>query len=243
VVAITAGVNERKGGATDRHDKEGRLKLLDANARAYREIVPRVAAAAPQAVLLVVTDPPDPLADVARELAPKHAVLSAGTFLDSLRLRFHLARKLGIDARSVEANVLGEHGTSQVYVWSGARAGGVPILPGLVPAGVDAGAFRHEIEEAVRFANIDIIEGTGASQLGIGIVTARIAEAIVADESVVVPIGSHQPRYGVTLSLPSVLGPGGVKRVLEPALDDDEARALQASAEAIKASLAHLRSP
>jgi L-lactate dehydrogenase len=240
VVAITAGVNERKGGATDRNDRQGRLKLLEANAKAYREIVPRVAAAAPDAVLLVVTDPPDPLADIARELAPRHSIVGTGTFLDSLRLRFHLGRKLGLDARSIDANVLGEHGTSQVFVWSGARANGVPILPKLVPAGAAAGSFRREIEEAVRFANIDIIEGTGASQLGIGVVTARLAEAIVRDECIVLPAGSFQPRFGVTLSLPSVIGRGGVARVLDPELNDEEARALQASAEAIRHSLSQL---
>jgi L-lactate dehydrogenase len=234
VVAITAGINEKQGGATNRNDPAGRLRLLASNARAYREIVPQVVAAAPDAILLVVTDPPDALADVARALVRGGQVLSTGTLLDSLRLRFHLAQKLGLDARSVDAMVLGEHGTSQVYAWSAARVCGAPVIPGLVPRGQDAAAFKHEIEEAVRFANINIIEGTGASQLGIGVVTARIVEAIVRDERVVLPLGSYHRKYKVTMSLPSRIGRDGVTQVLEPALDDDEWARLEASAQAIR---------
>jgi len=115
IVALTAGVNERSGGATDRADPAGRLKLLQENTGIYEELVARVVAEAPEAILLVVTDPPDPLADVARRVARHDRVLGTGTFLDSLRFRFHLAARLGVDARSVEAMVLGEHGTSQVF--------------------------------------------------------------------------------------------------------------------------------
>jgi len=90
VVLITSGVNEKTGGATDRSDPKGRLKLLAKNAEIYRDIVPKIAAAAPDAVLVAVTDPPDPLADVARQSAPKARLLSAGTYLDSQRFRVHL---------------------------------------------------------------------------------------------------------------------------------------------------------
>jgi L-lactate dehydrogenase len=96
---VTAGINERAGSATDRSDSAGRLKLLDANANAYRDIVPRIVAVAPQAVILVVTDPPDPLADLARRLAGHERVLSSGTFLDTLRFtrgeRLPAARRQG----------------------------------------------------------------------------------------------------------------------------------------------------
>src|SRR3954454_6074477 len=95
IIMITAGVNEKAGGATDRSDPEGRLKLLDKNAEIYRDIVPQIARAAPDAVLLAVTDPPDPLADLTRTLAGHDAVLSTGTWLYSLRFRTHIAAKLG----------------------------------------------------------------------------------------------------------------------------------------------------
>ena len=241
VVAITAGTNEKKGGATNRDDPEGRLKLLDANAAVYRDIVPRIAQAAADAILLVVTDPPDPLADIARGLCKGNVVLGTGTFLDSLRLRFHLGAKLGVDPRSVDAMVLGEHGTSQVYAWSAARVAGTPVIPNLVPKGHDAASFRKEIEEAVRFANINIIEGTGASQHGIGVVTARIVEAIVRDERVAIPIGSYHRKYGVTLSLPARIGRDGVSHVLEPQLSDGEWGDVEASAQAIRRSLERVR--
>jgi L-lactate dehydrogenase len=241
VVVITAGTNEKKGGATNRNDPEGRLKLLDSNADAYREIVPSIAQVVPEAILLVVTDPPDPLADVARGLAQGSRVLSSGTFLDSLRLRFHLGAKLGVDPRSVDAMVLGEHGTSQVYAWSAARIGGSLVIPKLLPRGQDAAGFKREIEEAVRFANINIIEGTGASQLGIGVVSARIVEAIAGDEQLVIPIGSYHARYGVTLSLPSRLGRSGVTHVFAPDVDESESLALDASAQAIRRSCERTR--
>jgi L-lactate dehydrogenase len=241
VVMITSGINEKTGGATDRNDKEGRLKLLDKNAAIYRDIVPRIVKAAPEAVLLVVTDPPDPLADVAREAAGHGRVMSSGTFLDSLRFRFHLGRRIGLDPASIDAMVLGEHGTSQVYVWSQARAGGTPIVPALLPKGASAERFRAEVEQDVKYANIDIIEGTGASRLGIGVVVARIVEMVVRDEHAAIPIGSFHERFGVTLSLPSVVGRRGVERVLPLALSGEEAAALDRSAGAIRKALESAR--
>jgi len=92
LVIITAGVNEKTGGATDRSDPQGRLRLLDRNADIYRDLVPRIVHAAPRAVILVVTDPPDPLADITRVCAKHERVLSSGTFLDSLRFRVHLGQ-------------------------------------------------------------------------------------------------------------------------------------------------------
>ena len=108
LVIITAGINERAGGATDRGDPAGRLKLLEANANVYRDIVPRIVAVAPQAVILVVTDPPDPLADLARRLAGHERVLSSGTFLDTLRFRFcHFRRPASSRARRPSPSVRG----------------------------------------------------------------------------------------------------------------------------------------
>src|SRR3954467_1347743 len=225
LVMLTAGVNEKSGGATDRNDPKGRLKLLDTNVGVYKELVPKVAEAAPGAVLLVVSDPPDPLADLARRLAGHDRVLSTGTLLDSLRFRVHLAQQLGINPTSVEAQVVGEHGTSEVMLWSSARVSGVPIAEAL-PAGNSMDDFRKGVEREVRYANITIIEGNEASQFGIGIVSARIAEAVLRDERTVLPIGAYNADYDVTLSLPSVVGREGVSRVFEPAMSDEERRSL-----------------
>jgi L-lactate dehydrogenase len=242
LVMLTAGVNEKSGGATDRGDPEGRLKLLDTNAGIYRDIVPKVAAAAPAAVLLVVTDPPDPLADLTRRLAGHDRVLSTGTLLDSLRFRVHLAGRLGVNPASVEALVVGEHGTSEVLLWSSARVAGVPVADAL-PAGTSMGELRNAVESDVRYANISIIEGNEASQFGIGIVSTRIAEAVLRDERAVLPIGAYNAGYGVTLSLPSVVGREGVSRLLEPAMSAEEWRSLHQSAEVLRQAAQRVLQP
>ena len=242
LVMITAGVNEKAGGATDRNDAEGRLKLLDANVAIYQEIVPQVVAAAPDAVLMIVTDPPDPLADLTRELATHDRVLSTGTVIDSLRFRVHLGERLGVNPASVDAMAIGEHGTSEVLLWSSASVAGVPIEDACRQCDEPFDRMRETVERDVRFANITIIEGNNASQYGIGIVCARLTEAVLRDERGVFPVASYQAAYGVTLALPSVVGRGGVVRVLEPPMSADERTQLERSAERLRSAGARVRS-
>jgi L-lactate dehydrogenase len=237
LVMITSGINEKTGGATDRNDPEGRLKLFHKNAEIYRNIVPNIVRAAPEAVLLVVTDPPDPLADIAREVAGHERVLSAGTYLDSLRFRVHLGKYFGVNPAYVEAQVIGDHGTSQVFLWSSARVGGVPVLALLKARNEKLGDLRTKVEKDVRYANITIIEGHDASQYGIGIVSARIAEMVLSDERAVIPIGSFQKQFGVTLSLPSLVGRSGVRQVLKPDLSEEEREGLKKSIDSLKKAL------
>jgi len=237
LIMVTAGVNEKDGGATDRSDPKGRLNLLHKNAKAYEDIIPKITQAAPDAVILVVTDPPDPLADLALRLGHKK-VLSTGTYLDSLRFRFHLARRLQVNAQSVEAIVVGEHGTSQVFLWSGARIGGRSVELFAKDSGVSFDQFKKEIEQEVRYANITIIEGTGASVFGIGVVSARIAEIVLRDEQSVIPIGSFNPDFGTTLSLPGVLGRNGVSRIIMPEMSEAERDLLDKSARTIREAAA-----
>jgi L-lactate dehydrogenase len=234
LVMVTAGINEKAGGATDRNDREGRLRLLDTNAEIYRETVPHIVGAAPGAVILVVTDPPDPLADIARISAGHAHVLSTGTFLDSLRFRVHLAEHFEVDANQVEAQIVGEHGISQVFLWSTARIAGVPVSTIIKERGVSLDSVREQVEKSVRYANITIIEGNDASQFGIGIVAARIAEIVLRDERAVIPIGSYNERFGVTLSLPSIVGREGVVRMFEPEMSPAEQQALVLSAANLK---------
>jgi L-lactate dehydrogenase len=241
VVLVTAGVNEKTGGATDRNDPQGRLRLLEKNAAIYRDIVPQIVRAAPEAVLVAVTDPPDPLADIARDAAGHDRVLSAGTFLDSLRFRVHLGTHFGVDPAHVEAQVIGDHGTSQVFLWSSARVAGVPVEELYRRRGENPDEAHARLEQEVRYANIAIIEGHDASQYGIGIVSARIAEMVLRDERAAVPIGSYQRAFGVTLSLPSVVGRPGVVEVLQPELSAEERAALEKSAQSLRAALARVR--
>jgi L-lactate dehydrogenase len=240
VVLVTSGVNEKKGGATDRSDPKGRLRLLGKNAEIYRDIVPKIVKAAPEAIIVAVTDPPDPLADVARAAAKHDRVLSAGTYLDSQRFRVHLGKYFGADPAHVEAQVIGDHGTSQVFLWSSARVGGVPVARLLEARGEKLEDLRKKIEQQVRYANITIIEGHDASQYGIGIVSVRIAEMILNDERAVIPIGSYQKQFGVTLSLPSIVGRNGVDAVLEPQLSEEERKGLEKSAATLKQALSEL---
>jgi len=237
VVLITSGVNEKTGGATDRNDPQGRLRLLDKNAAIYRDIVPQIVRAAPNAVLVAVTDPPDPLADIAREAAGHDRVLSTGTYLDSLRFRVHLGRHFGVDPNSVEAQVIGDHGTSQVFLWSTARIAGVPVTELVQKRGEKLDDIRAQLEKDVRYVNITIIEGHDASQYGIGIVSARIAEIVLRDERAAIPIGSYQSEFGVTLSLPSIIGRAGVLEVMQPELSPEERSALERSAEDLRGAL------
>ncbi len=237
LVMITSGVNEKTGGATDRSDPAGRLRLLQTNAGVYRQIVPEIVKAAPDAVILVVSDPPDPLADLARQLAGHNRVLSTGTLIDSLRFRVHLARRFGVSAASVDALVIGEHGTSEVFLWSSVQVGGVPIASLLAQRREPLPPFRDSIEQEVRYANITIIEGNNASQYGIGMVSARIAEAVVRDELAVLPVGIYHQQFGVTLSLPTIIGRRGAAGVLHPAMTEVERGALNNSAEKLREAL------
>lgn len=235
VVMLTAGVNEKTGGATNRNDPSGRLRLLDTNAGVFRDMVPKTVAAAPEAVLLVVTDPPDPLAWLTRELAGHDRVLSTGTLLDSLRLRVHLAERLNVSATSVEALVIGEHGTSEVMLWSSARVCGAPVAAAL-PAGASFDDFRAAVERDVRFANITIIEGNDASQFGIGIVSTRIAEAVLRDEQTVLPVGAYNTDYGVTITLPTVVGRTGPGRNFMPTMSDAERQGFLRSVDVLRSA-------
>ncbi len=240
LVMITAGVNEKTGGATDRSDPTGRLKLLDQNVDVYRQILPQLLRVAPEAVVLVVTDPPDPLADLVRMFGFER-VLSSGTFLDSLRFRFHLARQLNVNPNYVDAQILGEHGTSQVFLWSSASLAGVPLSDALQRTDRSREELQRSIEHDVRYANIAIIEGNQASQFGIGIVSARIAEMVLRDERAVIPIGSYNTDYGVTISLPSIVGRKGVVQILEPQMSGEERQALARSADTLRNAVSRIQ--
>ena len=250
VVVITAGINEKKGGATDRQDPWGRQRLLPENAVVYRDIISQVVAQSADVPIIVVTDPPDSLADVAleevRRNGAKNPMISTGTFLDTLRFRIQIAQRLNCSPRSVDAYVVGEHGKTQVYLWSSVRVGGIPLSEIIPSRYSNAAEFRSEVESGVIDANIDIIDATDASQHGIGIVTTRIVEAILRDERYAAPVGTWHREFGVTLSLPSIIGKGGVAEVLKrpsPSTPEEsrEEDALRASAAYIAEALERVR--
>jgi L-lactate dehydrogenase len=241
LLIVTAGVNEAAGGATDRDDPAGRLRLLERNAEIYRDLIPQLVAAAPEATIMVVTDPPDPLADLTRALAGHDRVFSTGTVLDSLRFRVHLGEQLGVCAADVQAYVVGEHGTSQVLLWSSAAVAGVPVLELLAAQGQPVREIREQIETEIRYANINIIEGIGASQYGIGAVGARLAEAVLRDEQAVFTVAAYHPEHKVTLSLLAVLGRAGVAQMHDPRMSEPERAALEVSAQTLRRAVDRIR--
>jgi L-lactate dehydrogenase len=132
--------------------------------------------------------------------------------------------------------VIGEHGTSEVMLWSSLRVGGAPLPDALGANGRrrSSSELRERVERAVRFANITIIEGNGASQFGIGVACARITEAILRDERILVPVAAYRESLGVTVALPSVVGCRGAVNEFEPSMSDDERRAFERSAATLR---------
>jgi L-lactate dehydrogenase len=238
IVVVAAGVGGRPG--------ESRLDLLGRNAVVVRELVGRLAAEGFGGVLLMTTNPVDILAQLAQEVSglPVARVISSGTVLDSARLRSMLGRRLGVEARSVHAYVVGEHGDSEVAAWSAARVAGVPLGEFCEGAGMECPDFG-ELLARVRRAAPDIIERKGHTSYAIASCVARICEAVLRDEHTILPVSTLTTgQYGIEgvyLSLPCVIGRAGVERVVEIPLDETERAGLVASAGVLRRTLESLR--
>lgn len=242
IVVLAAGVGQKPG--------ESRLDLLARNAQVFAEILPQVLAVAPDAVLLVASNPVDVMTQIAARLSglPPGRVIGSGTVLDTARFRGLLGGHLGISPKSVHAYVLGEHGDSEVLCWSGAIAGNAPIDDFANAMGRPlTDAVRAEIDRGVRQAAYRIIDGKGATYYGIGGGIARIAQCIEADERAVLAVSMVTARVetvaDVALSLPRVIGAGGVITDLRPALDDGEHAALARSAAILKEAVDSVSMP
>ena len=232
LVIVTAGANQKPG--------ETRLDLIDKNVAILRSILPNLTAAGFAGILMLVSNPVDVLTYAAQRISgyPAERVIGSGTVLDTARLKYELGRHLDVDARSIHAVIIGEHGDSELAVWSGANVSGIDLNHFCELRG----HFDHEnamqrIYEAVRGSAYEIIERKGATYYGIAMAVARISEAIVRDEHAVLPVSVLQRgEYGpseLALSLPSVVGHAGVEKVLEIPLSPEESRALMASADRI----------
>lgn len=235
VVVLAAGVAQRPG--------ETRMDLLHRNAAVFHDIVPAALAAAPEALLLVATNPVDVMTWVAREAAelPAGRVIGSGTLLDTMRFRALLAEHLGVSPKSVHAHVVGEHGDSEVLVWSSASIGGVSLETAAAELGRPiTAAVRAAIDDEVRRAAYRIIAGKGATYHGIGAGLSRIVRAIRSDEraalSVSICADEIEGIADVAVSLPRVIGQGGALATLTPALSPDEHAALRQSAEIVAAA-------
>ncbi len=232
VVVVTAGSSQKQG--------ESRLDLLARNVDVIRGVMAVVDQHAPEAVVLVATNPVDVISGlVARESRrARGRVLGTGTTLDSARLRAVIGETYGASPRSVHAYVLGEHGDSQVPIWSQAAIGGARIAEGAVLGRVLDARAKEDMAMRTRNAAREIIACKGRTDSAIGIVIAHLVEAILADEHGVHPLSVPlEGEYGLTdvcLSIPCVLASGGVVARMAPDLSADELAALHRSADMLR---------
>lgn len=236
VVIIAAGAHQEPG--------ETRLQLLERNAAVFREVVPQIVTCAPEAILVVATNPVDVMTHLTARYAadfgvPPRRVIGSGTTLDTARFRTLLAAQVGVDPHHVHAYVVGEHGDSEVLTWSLVTIGGTTL---------DAFCHLHHvrldeetkrlIDQKVRRAAYHIIAGKGATYYGIGSALARLVNAITHDQRAILTVCTPTLEVAgvsnVTVSLPHLVGGEGILASLPLPLSGEEAAALQASAQVIK---------
>jgi L-lactate dehydrogenase len=240
VTVIAAGAAQRPG--------EARLALLERNVAVVREVVGEIVRHDPAGLLLVASNPVDVLAYEAWRTSglPAGRVIGSGTILDTARFRALLGQHFDVDPRSVHAYILGEHGDSQVPAWSIATIAGMPLTAYCAAHGIvcDRGDM-DAIFRQTRDAAYAIIERKGSTYYAIGAGLARVVEAVLRDERSVLSVSTLIDGYAgirdVYLSVPAVVGRGGVERVLRPALTPDEVARLQRSANVLREQIAQLR--
>jgi L-lactate dehydrogenase len=233
IVVITAGAKQKPG--------QSRLDLAATNVGIFREMIPAITSVAPKALLLVVSNPVDVLTYAAAKMHPDgaHRVLGSGTVLDSSRFVTLIAERIGVSVQNVHAQIIGEHGESELPLWSSAHVGNVSLSEfraaghhGLTPED------RSQIISRVRSAAAEIIAAKGATNWAIGLATGRIIEAIRRDENAVLTVSRTLDDYrrisGVCLSVPCIVNRRGAEQALVVPMDDGEISALQASADVVK---------
>lgn len=243
VVVIAGGVAQKPG--------ETRLQLLQRNADVFRQIVPSILRHAPEAILLVVTNPVDIMTHFAAHFAaefnvPPTRVIGSGTTLDTARFRTLLGRHFDVDPQHVHAYVLGEHGDSEVLAWSQATIAGLALDDFAKVHGKPlTDADRQRIDENVRRAAYHIIAGKGATYYGIGSAVARIVDVLLHDQRAILTICSRINGVpdcdGVTLALPHLVGGSGALATIPLPLEETERAALRRSAEILREALQSLQ--
>jgi L-lactate dehydrogenase len=241
-VLLCAGVGQKPG--------ETRLHLLQRNAAVFREAVPQILEHAPEAVIIVATNPVDVMTHLTARIAARHGVapsrvLGSGTTLDTARFRSLLGTHCGVDPHHVHGHVVGEHGDSEVLTWSLVTVGGMPLEAFAQLRGVELSLrVRQEIDQKVRHAAYTIIGGKGATYYGIGSALARITDAVLHDQRSVLTVCAPSAEVlgvpDVTVSLPRLVGGQGVLETFPLPLNDEEASGLRESARVICKALDEL---
>ena len=236
VVVITAGAKQKPG--------QTRMDLAGANADICRKLVPQLVKASPNATILLVTNPVDVITYVTLKLSglPASRVLGSGTVLDSSRFRFLIASRLKVAVQNVHAYIAGEHGDTEVPLWSSASVANVPLSEWAVRGhGKLTVRDRTEIFQNVKTAAYQVIEGKGATNYAIGLATAKILEALLHDENRVLPVSSLLNDYrgisDVCLSVPSIVNRAGVEQPLPIPMNEAEEAGLRNSADTIREAI------
>lgn len=233
LIIITAGANQKPD--------ETRMDLVKKNVGIFKSIIPEIKKRQCEGILLIVSNPVDILTYAALKLSdfPPNRVIGSGTVLDTARLKYLLGQHLKVDSRSVHAFIIGEHGDSELAVWSSANVSGVELDHFCEMCG----HFRHmetmqQLYEGVRDSAYEIIRKKGATYYGIAMAVRRIAECILRDEHSILPVSSliegHYGISGVCMGIPAIVGSTGVEKVLDIPLSEEERKKLTASAQAIQ---------
>ena len=236
IVIVTAGANQQPG--------ETRLDLVSKNVAIFKKIIPEIAARGFDGILLIVADPVDILTKVAMQLSglPENRVIGSGTVLDTARLKYRLSEHLGVDSKSIHAFIIGEHGDSEIAVFSSANVSGIPLSRFCELRG----HYRHseeekEIAEKVKNSAYDIIQRKKATYFGVAMAVKRICEVIVRNERAILPVSTAMHgEYGiedVVLSMPCVVGSDGIEVQVPMVLNEEEKSKLQESAKILKETI------
>ncbi|WP_297032114.1 L-lactate dehydrogenase [uncultured Eubacterium sp.] len=234
IIAITAGAGQKPG--------ESRLELVHKNVEIFKSIIPEISKRNYKGILLIVSNPVDIMTYTALKLSglPSNQVFGSGTVLDTARLKYLLGEHLGVDARSVHAFILGEHGDSEIAAFSSANVSGIELKEFCDFA---CKTDKHEeamkeIAEDVKLSAYEIIKKKGATYYGIAMSVRRICEAIILDQKSILPISCLQNGKNgienVVLSMPMIVGKHGAERSVEISLSEEERRAIKNSADMLK---------
>ena len=239
LIIITAGANQKPG--------ETRLDLVHKNVAILKSIIPEITGRGFEGILMIVANPVDILTYAALKISgyPKERVIGSGTVLDTARFRYLLSEHLQVDSRSVHAFIIGEHGDSELAVWSGANVSGIDINSFCELRGYyDHMESMEKIYRNVRDSAYDIIERKGATYYGVAMAVSRITESIIRNEHSVMPVSSYiDGPYGLTdicLSVPTIVGQNGAEKVLEIPLNESEKKQLCDSAGELKKIIENL---
>lgn len=236
VVVVTAGMRQKSG--------ESRGELFASNALVFQEVIPQVLEVAPEAILLVATQPVDPLTELTTRLVGPHRarrVLGVGTVLETMQLRAAVAAHLEVSPEHVHGYVIGEQGDSALVVWSNLNVAGLPVDAFAAQRGKTWTAHDQAlITDRVQRSNRRVVEGKGAISYSIGVAIVRVIEAILRNALLVLTVSAHDPHKGISYSLPRLVGSGGVAATIDPMLSRQESFKLEVLLNSLKSTFEHV---